>query len=887
MNLPCLYKSEQLPSGAHWITISHAAHPSSPLAGRHLLISSAGVIIGGAIPEEFYGKTLDQVHIIGAASTDHPFHVAAARVLGDVPEAHIDQLAQAFHAHPSASVSARLKTVATALEKAGHSQQAARRITSRIAAVLVKAKHLQARDVHDWQHNQQSTTALTIAPITAKAVRQAVISALLIGNYVPTTAAEFGDYPQKILDESQEELKSYVLNYAHNVDLSSVRDMILREMETAALRVGDLLSLHMIGAPEAKAWTRRLLDMGFTKHDQQRIATRIRNDTDAMNGVKKTAKALAKAGMTSFASAYAHDPVGKFPQAVAYAATLPEFGDRSALSGIVKTIAVLEKESPKPDASSYMDMPSFATSSFSALMATGFSKRPPNVNDRLLITAARLGLLPEKEKVDDVETIETSRLISRVAEWIYAHGHEASPSSFLSMLMNPEEVVSDAGIAAAFDALASGPSSLSRKNLRRFIDSFAKEEIENLLSSYDRLEKEVQTKPSATAWWQNMMMVRNTFTPGGKTTGEPRTVMKASPAEAEAVRAHILETVNKNHKIAFKILDVYKIAYHNPKFDELAQQYGNVRSLFHGTKNDAVAYCVSRGLRPPTNNSEISTGSMFGAGVYFADQSTKSLQYVDQIQSGTLLVCDVALGNELIMTKSDSSFNEEKMKQAVTTKTIVTNKRGMQALLSQDLNVLECLSYAANIVQNIAVQNTNDGSSLTSEQRSELARVKAAVAVVRQHATPSAVADAYADLDILRSKYNRPPRASSGVFATPENLYSKLEEHDVPGIESVLLKKTRQRLELLADILAGSATWHQEDTLLRDISDTASSYLSYFDQRGAVGNSAYHITTQPAQSIHAEPSDEALRNDEWVVFDPNQVQMRYAVKVQINTGNNK
>lgn len=60
------------------------------------------------------------------------------------------------------------------------------------------------------------------------------------------------------------------------------------------------------------------------------------------------------------------------------------------------------------------------------------------------------------------------------------------------------------------------------------------------------------------------------------------------------------------------------------KWDE----YGNKMLLWHGTKKENLVGIMQTGFRisPP---SAASSGSMFGEGVYFADQFQKSYQYTN------------------------------------------------------------------------------------------------------------------------------------------------------------------------------------------------------------------------------------------------------------------
>jgi poly [ADP-ribose] polymerase len=87
-----------------------------------------------------------------------------------------------------------------------------------------------------------------------------------------------------------------------------------------------------------------------------------------------------------------------------------------------------------------------------------------------------------------------------------------------------------------------------------------------------------------------------------------------------------------------------------PKFDNSS---GNVRELFHGSRSANLPGILSSNLKLPTQLKGVYiTGAMFGPGIYFADQSTKSSQYSCSRFGGTansyntsfMFLADVALG---------------------------------------------------------------------------------------------------------------------------------------------------------------------------------------------------------------------------------------------------
>lgn len=87
----------------------------------------------------------------------------------------------------------------------------------------------------------------------------------------------------------------------------------------------------------------------------------------------------------------------------------------------------------------------------------------------------------------------------------------------------------------------------------------------------------------------------------------------------------------------------------------LADANGNVKRLWHGTQQSNLISILHRGLYvPPSSGSSVQvTGRMFGDGIYFSDQSTKSLNYSQGYWNRThsdhcfMFSADVVMGNEL------------------------------------------------------------------------------------------------------------------------------------------------------------------------------------------------------------------------------------------------
>ena len=79
---------------------------------------------------------------------------------------------------------------------------------------------------------------------------------------------------------------------------------------------------------------------------------------------------------------------------------------------------------------------------------------------------------------------------------------------------------------------------------------------------------------------------------------------------------------------SIKVVNVWKtnLKGQKDKHSKTMDDVGNNKMLFHGSRDCNIAGIVKRGLlmRPP---GVYVTGSMFGNGLYFANQSSKSAQY--------------------------------------------------------------------------------------------------------------------------------------------------------------------------------------------------------------------------------------------------------------------
>jgi poly [ADP-ribose] polymerase len=115
------------------------------------------------------------------------------------------------------------------------------------------------------------------------------------------------------------------------------------------------------------------------------------------------------------------------------------------------------------------------------------------------------------------------------------------------------------------------------------------------------------------------------------------------------------ETINTRHVSShLKLKNVYEISNEEwlKRFDPVSQKLGNSQLLWHGTRAFNVLSIFKNGLIiPRSGGSYHITGRMFGDGLYFSDQSSKSLNYSYGYWDGAsrdnncfMFLADVAMG---------------------------------------------------------------------------------------------------------------------------------------------------------------------------------------------------------------------------------------------------
>jgi poly [ADP-ribose] polymerase len=138
-------------------------------------------------------------------------------------------------------------------------------------------------------------------------------------------------------------------------------------------------------------------------------------------------------------------------------------------------------------------------------------------------------------------------------------------------------------------------------------------------------------------------------------------ILDASDKDFAKISSYFHRSLNQKHQSARMTLHrawKMNIDHADKNFNDTV---GNVKNLWHGTKDSNLLSILKNGYIIPKRNSGIAiTGRMFGDGIYFSDQSTKALNYASGFWGGSssqrsfMLLNDVAMGREYIPTRSFS-----------------------------------------------------------------------------------------------------------------------------------------------------------------------------------------------------------------------------------------
>lgn len=120
----------------------------------------------------------------------------------------------------------------------------------------------------------------------------------------------------------------------------------------------------------------------------------------------------------------------------------------------------------------------------------------------------------------------------------------------------------------------------------------------------------------------------------------------------------------------YDVYTVYKLCIESMAmpFETRGKKIGNIQQLWHGTKASNMLSILKVGMLLPRSSGTIHvTGSMFGHGLYFSDQSTKAIRYATGAWGGSgsrdrkfMFLVDVAMGKEYVPRHSDWNLKLKK-----------------------------------------------------------------------------------------------------------------------------------------------------------------------------------------------------------------------------------
>lgn len=128
-------------------------------------------------------------------------------------------------------------------------------------------------------------------------------------------------------------------------------------------------------------------------------------------------------------------------------------------------------------------------------------------------------------------------------------------------------------------------------------------------------------------------------------------VLSKKDAKYKQLEEYFVKSQSQHHNFGMKVKNIFIAEQKKaPKFDPAP---GNVQELFHGTRSCNMIGILSSNLKLPNQLKGVYiTGAMFGPGIYFADQSSKSAQYAfgrfsglkNMYDTNFLFITDVAIG---------------------------------------------------------------------------------------------------------------------------------------------------------------------------------------------------------------------------------------------------
>lgn len=181
--------------------------------------------------------------------------------------------------------------------------------------------------------------------------------------------------------------------------------------------------------------------------------------------------------------------------------------------------------------------------------------------------------------------------------------------------------------------------------------------VQNQNSILDSLEASLQVAIQPTTTQTTKTAEPQLFSAGLHLVEDGKTI--------DALRKLYKSTLQNVHSCAhLDVKVVYEVSVDGmfAAFEREGKKLGNIQRLWHGTRAGNLLSIMKGGYVIPPANASHCTGRMFGNGVYFSDQSTKSLNYAYGYWGGSrdnhcfMLLNDVAMGKSYTPRSSSESL---------------------------------------------------------------------------------------------------------------------------------------------------------------------------------------------------------------------------------------
>ena len=299
----------------------------------------------------------------------------------------------------------------------------------------------------------------------------------------------------------------------------------------------------------------------------------------------------------------------------------------------------------------------------------------------VLVEVEKAAVGSEKLQVDTEQTFQQKRgvkpsaLAPEVAGFI-EHIYDESKSELVRRIETPLGSLSKSQIERGADALREIRFALARDH---------KDKIVPLTSRYYSLvphrlgrwtdinDVSINSLEKADTEEELLQLMRDVYHIQGdlesetdrkyRALGASLSVVSPDDPAYRQVERRVLDTQSGRHGFKLRVNKIFtaELPEERKRFETDGKTVGNLQGLFHGTKNCNMAGILSRGLLIAPKSAPVS-GYMFGKGIYFADQSSKSAQYSlmwanNKRDIGYLFLADVALGK--IKSETAPQYREE------------------------------------------------------------------------------------------------------------------------------------------------------------------------------------------------------------------------------------